>query len=109
MRRKNVDLSTTGEVMYVDSISVHFGSREVHKDGVTLPLTPTEFGLLEFFLRRPRQAVKEKRLSTRSLRIRLRLGSAADTHFSASKKLGDAGSRIKTVWGVGYRFDPPTP
>ena len=36
MRRKNVDLSMTGEVMYVDSISVHFGSREVHKDGVTL-------------------------------------------------------------------------
>ena len=110
MRRKNVDLSMTGEVMYVDSISVHFGSREVHKDGVTLPLTPTEFGLLEFFLRRPRQAVKREEIIDAVFKNPTSASEALQTHISRlRKKLGDAGSRIKTVWGVGYRFDPPTP
>jgi len=109
MRRKVSDSSTSPEIVEIDSISIHFQSREVHKNGVPLALTPTEFGLLEFFVRRPKQAIKREELIDAIFKNPASASEALQTHISRlRKKLGAAGARITTVWGVGYRFDPPS-
>ncbi|MFF7333390.1 response regulator [Streptomyces sp. NPDC008150] len=87
-------------------------ARRVTRDGVELALTLREFDLLTFFLRHPGQACSREDLmrevwgwdfgdlSTVTVHIRRLRGKVeADP---ARPRL------IRTVWGVGYRFDPAT-
>ena len=95
-------------LLNVESISINFSSREVLRDGAQLALTPTEFGLLEFFVRRPKQAFTRDEIIDAVFTNPSSASEALQTHISRlRKKLGPAGKRIKTVWGLGYRFDPP--
>jgi two-component system phosphate regulon response regulator PhoB len=75
-------------------------------DEKKLHLTPTEFRLLECFLREPGRAF------TRSQLLDVSIGNASfvlertiDVHIrSLRTKLGAARELIETVRGVGYRF-----
>lgn len=92
----------------VETISINFASREVLRDGDQLALTPTEFGLLEFFVKRPKQAFSRDEIIDAVFTNPASASEALQTHISRlRKKLGPTGKRIKTVWGMGYRFDPP--
>jgi len=93
------------------SLTVDFDAREVLLDGQPVSLTPSEFALLSAFALRPRQAIRSRDL------LSYMWGGEwqADTtplqvHISRLRaKLGESGSspsRIVSVRGFGYRFDP---
>jgi DNA-binding response OmpR family regulator len=80
-------------------------AHDVHVNGRELDLTPTEFALLELFLRQPRRVFTRETLLDRVWGFEY----AGDTnvvevHVShLRRKLGDPAKRaIRTVYGVGY-------
>jgi two-component system, OmpR family, phosphate regulon response regulator PhoB len=74
-----------------------------------LPLTPTEFRLLEVLLRQAGRAFTRYELMDAAIgEDAIVLERTIDVHIkSLRKKLGDAGELIETVRGVGYRFHEP--
>ena len=104
--------ATTSVALSYDDLDIDSGSREVTLRGSPLELTPKEFDLLWFFAESPRQVFSRGQLlehvwdsstdyqdpSTVTVHVRrLRQKMEADP----------ADPRwIKTVWGVGYRFEP---
>ncbi len=71
-----------------------------------LPLTPTEFRLLEVLIRQAGRAFTRYELMDAAIgEDAIVLERTIDVHIkSLRKKLGDAGELIETVRGVGYRF-----
>ncbi len=71
-----------------------------------LPLTPTEFRLLEVLLRQAGRAFTRYELMDAAIgEDAVVLERTIDVHIkSLRKKLGEAGELIETVRGVGYRF-----
>ena len=74
-----------------------------------LPLTPTEFRLLEVLLRQAGRAFTRYELMDAAIgEDAIVLERTIDVHIkSLRKKLGEAGELIETVRGVGYRFREP--
>ena len=74
-----------------------------------LPLTPTEFRLLEVLLRQAGRAFTRYELMDAAIgEDAVVLERTIDVHVkSLRKKLGDAADLIETVRGVGYRFHEP--
>ncbi len=77
--------------------------------GEELPLTPTEFRLLETLLRQAGRAFTRHELMDSAIgEDAVVLERTIDVHVkSLRKKLGDAADLIETVRGVGYRFHEP--
>jgi len=97
------ELETTIEV---HELSIHPGRHEVTLAGEPLELTYTEFALLQFLAKRPGWAYTRAQIvdavkgedypvTERSVDVQV---------AGLRKKLGDFGSYIETVRGVGYRF-----
>lgn len=84
---------------------------EVHLDGDLIDLTKTEFEILVVLASRPRQVVTDEDL-TRLIWGDGWIGDDNNLAVHVSKlrrKLGESGLRprfIRTIRGVGYRFDP---
>lgn len=74
-----------------------------------LPLTPTEFRLLEILIRQAGRAFTRYELMDAAIgEDAIVLERTIDVHIkSLRKKLRDAGELIETVRGVGYRFHEP--
>ena len=74
-----------------------------------LPLTPTEFRLLETLLRQAGRAFTRHELMDSAIgEDAVVLERTIDVHVkSLRKKLGEAADLIETVRGVGYRFREP--
>ena len=97
------ELETTIDV---HELSIHPGRHEVTLAGQPLELTYTEFALLQFLAKRPGWAY------TRSQIVDAVKGEdypvterSVDVQVAGlRKKLGDFGTYIETVRGVGYRF-----
>lgn len=87
---------------------VDLDGREVLRDGVSVGLTAHEFNLLAVLVGQPGRAFTRDLLAERALPENgMRLDRTVDTHISRiRRKLGDDGQAIRTVFGVGYRFDP---
>ena len=79
---------------------------EARADGQVLPLTKSEFQLLEALIRQPGRALDRTELVQRALGEDIRvLDRTIDVHIRAlRKKMGDRADLIETVRGVGYRF-----
>src|SRR6516164_7170114 len=79
--------------------------RAFHRES-ELPLTPTEFRLLEDLIRQAGRAFTRFELMDAAIgEDAVVLERTIDVHIkSLRKKLGEAGSLIETVRGVGYRF-----
>ena len=106
--RRHHPESAVNSIVHFGDVTVNFSSREVRRDNKVLALTPTEFGLLDFFAKRPKQAVTREDIIDAVFRNPSSASEALQTHISRlRKKLGPTGRRITTVWGIGYRFDPP--
>ncbi len=84
-------------------------TREVSRNGKKVNLTPTEFGLLELFMRYPHRAFTRETLLNRVLGYDYCGGTnIIDVHISHLRnKLDDRPPRlIRTIYGVGYAFYP---
>jgi two-component system alkaline phosphatase synthesis response regulator PhoP len=90
------------------------GTRELRRDGQPVELTRTEFALLELFLRRPGLVYSREALIAACLGGDYQgLDRSLDGHIRNLRRKIDgepppaAGSRIRTVYGVGYRLATP--
>ena len=91
----------------IDNIVIDRKSRLCTVDGVLVGLTHTEFDLLNFLMCQEGRAVK-RNLIIREIWNRNWFGPTKnlDMHISSlRRKLGTGSSHLKTVRGVGFRFD----
>ncbi|KPK11496.1 MAG: chemotaxis protein CheY [Acidithiobacillales bacterium SG8_45] len=103
------DASSTGAPLVVEEVELFRGSRKVLRDGKPVPMTSTEFGVLEALMKRAGHVISKAELSSQVLGRELsRYDRSLDMHVSnLRKKLGsraDGDERIKTVRGVGYLY-----
>lgn len=102
--------SSAGERLSFDGVTVDLATRVTMVDGRTIDLTPTEFRLLEVFLRSP------SRVYPRNELISLALGRdfegydrTVDAHIKNLRRkllLGEGlPSPIRTIFGVGYKLE----
>jgi two-component system phosphate regulon response regulator PhoB len=96
-----------GGVIKTDTIIINPGRYEVTVEDRPVNLTPTEFGILKLLAKRPgwvfsrQQIIDEVRgydymITPRAIDVQV---------FSLRKKMGQAGRKIETVRGIGYRFN----
>ena len=97
------------EVIETGALRIDLSARVVESGGQRIDLTRIEFDLLAALAQRIGAAITRQALVDRVLDPdREGTGRTLDVHFSrVRKKLGNEGSRIATVWGVGYRLLPP--
>lgn len=96
-----------GGPVRVGRLVIDVGRDEVSVDGVRIELTRVERAILFTLAERPDHSVTRALLADRALeRESAEPERTIDVHVSRiRKKLGDASSPIKTVWGVGYRLE----
>ncbi len=106
LRRKKKTANDDKEVIRIDDIVINPGRHEVLVNEAPVQLTLTEFGILNYLIRRPGwvftrsqivDAVKgdDYFVTDRSVDVQI---------VGLRKKLGPARKCIETVRGVGYRF-----
>ena len=101
------DNSRTQEYIQVGPLSINLGKHEVQMDGQVVELTLTEFKLLAHLIKNP------GKIKTRDFLLEEIwehgdgvFSRTIDTHIQRLRsKLKEAGKYIKTVRGVGYRFE----
>ncbi|WP_407271001.1 response regulator transcription factor [Radiobacillus sp. PE A8.2] len=106
LRRSN-NFRLPQQLLTVDNMVIDLEGHKVEVEGQTLNLTRKEFSLLQFFINHQGQVFSRDQLldkiwgfdSTGTPRT-------VDTHIKTLRiKMGSAGAYIKTVWGVGYKFE----
>ena len=90
----------------VGPIALDEAARTVTVHGRRVDLSPREFSLLECFLRHPGQTLTRDQLLDQAWPYGVAVTpNAVDAYVHYLRtKLGDAGSRVETVRGVGYRL-----
>jgi two-component system phosphate regulon response regulator PhoB len=98
-----------GRVIESQGIVINRHSHRASYHDQELPLTPTEFRLLEVLIRQAGRAFTRYELMDAAIgEDAIVLERTIDVHIkSLRKKLGEAGELIETVRGVGYRFREP--
>ena len=91
-------------------LAVDVAARVATAGGRELLLTVREFDLLAFLLGHPRQAYTRAELLEQVWGWTFGDQATVTVHVRRLReKLGPAGPRVATVWGVGYRYDPAAP
>ena len=88
-------------------ISIDFAAHEVHVDGKLLKVSVKEFELLTYFLKNKGLALSREQILSAVWDYDF-FGDARtiDTHVKMLRsKLGPKGKYIKTIWGMGYKFE----
>jgi two-component system OmpR family response regulator len=90
----------------VGPIALDEAARRVTVRGRPIDLSPREFSLLECFLRHPGQTLTRDQLLDQAWPYSVAVTpNAVDAYVHYLRtKLGDAGDRVETVRGVGYRL-----
>lgn len=99
--------SGTDHAAVTAGLNVDKLAREVKVDGVSVPLTFTEFELLDYLMTNRGLALSRDRILNSVWKYDYD-GDArtVDTHVKKLRsKLGKAGECIKTVRGIGYKFE----
>ncbi|HZW32605.1 MAG TPA: winged helix-turn-helix domain-containing protein [Isosphaeraceae bacterium] len=107
LRRRQVkEPPAAGKVIESQGIVIDRHSHRAFYRNQELPLTPTEFRLLEVLIRQAGRAFTRYELMDAAIgEDAVVLERTIDVHVkSLRKKLGEAGGLIETVRGVGYRF-----
>jgi DNA-binding response OmpR family regulator len=85
-------------------------TREVEIRGGQVALTALEFDLLSFFVRHPREVFGRDQLLEQVWGFQVADSSTVTVHVRRLRQKVEADPadplHIKTIWGVGYRFDP---
>jgi DNA-binding response OmpR family regulator len=96
------------EILKVGDIELNPSSRRVTRDGEEISLTLKEFGLLEYFMRRPNQVVNREDLLSHLWDFNyVGFSNVVDVHVkNLRRKLasGDSDNILETVRGIGYRL-----
>lgn len=107
LRRAGISRPVT--VLQVAGLSLNLETREVTLHGRSIELTPTEFALLEQFMRHPRRVFTRQTLLSRVWGVTY-VGDSniVEVHISnLREKIGDHERKlIRTVYGVGYSLRP---
>lgn len=106
LRRTN-KLGDASEVKKAGTIVLDKTAHEVKLDGKTIDLSFKEFELLDYFLDNQGIALSRERILNSVWNYDY-FGDARtiDTHVKKLRsKLGEHGDYIKTVWGMGYKFE----
>ena len=95
------------DVLEVGGITVDKSAHEVFVDGERIELSYKEFELLVYFIENKGVALsREKILSSVWNYDYFGDARTIDTHVKKLRsKLLDKGDMIRTVWGVGYKFE----
>ncbi len=98
----------TPAVLQYGALKIDLSAFIASIDEVPLALTATEFRLLSFLAERPGKVFSRQQLMDRCIGEDVLVSDRTiDTHLGAvRRKLGPLRGLIKTVWGVGYRFEP---
>jgi two-component system phosphate regulon response regulator PhoB len=98
------------EVLTVGSLKLDAASHEVTVDGKEIALGPTEYRLLEFFLRHPDRVYSRSQLLDRVWGGNVYVAErTVDVHIRRLRKALEpfcCDILIRTVRGAGYRFSP---
>ena len=97
----------TGHVLSAGGISLDPERRTVTVEGQRVQLTYKEFELLTYFLENQGIALSREKILNSVWNYDY-FGDARtiDTHVKKLRsKLGDKGEYIKTIWGMGYKFE----
>ncbi len=106
--RRHQAVPRPGVICRFDDVVIDLTAMTASVAGTPAQLTPTEFDLLAYLLQHPDEALSAERLAAQVLESDEAGADALRIHVSRlRKKLGDAGARIETVWGIGYRFSSP--
>jgi DNA-binding response OmpR family regulator len=105
-RRSAVPPNRAGTKLVNGPITLDEGLRRVSVGSRALDLSPREFSLLECLLRHPGQVMSRDQLLDLAWPYGVAVTlNAVDAYIHYLRdKLGEAGSRIETVRGVGYRM-----
>ncbi len=106
LRRRSLPPPAADAALSIDELVIHPGRHEVLLAGKPLNLTATEFRLLHLLARKPGWVFTRSQIvnaihghdypvSDRSIDVQI---------VSLRKKLGEAGSRLETIRGIGYRY-----
>ena len=107
LRRSNS--LAAGEVLEAGGIELDIAAHEVKIDGKPISLSFKEFELLTYFVMNQGVALSREKILNNVWNYDY-FGDARtiDTHVKKLRsKLGDKGEYIKTIWGMGYKFEVP--
>lgn len=105
LRRTNI--ITQEDVIRVGSIELNKAAHLVNVDGEAVELSFKEFELLTYFIENQGIALSREKILNSVWNYDY-FGDARtiDTHVKKLRsKLGDKGDYIKTIWGMGYKFE----
>ena len=105
LRRANV---TQEEAVEIGGIYMDKAAHSVKIDGQPVDLSVKEFELLEYFLTNKGVALSREKILNNVWNYDY-FGDARtiDTHVKKLRsKMGEKGDYIKTIWGMGYKFEP---
>ena len=104
LRRSGGD---TPDVVEVGGIRMDKSAHAVTIDGQSIDLSFKEFELLDYFIQNQGVALSRERILNNVWNYDY-YGDARtiDTHVKKLRsKMGDKGEYIKTIWGMGYKFE----
>lgn len=104
LRRGNAG---TGEILEAAGIRVDKDAHEASVDGQPVDLSNKEFELLTYFMENQEMALSREKILNNVWNYDY-FGDARtiDTHVKKLRsKLGEKGELIKTIWGMGYKFE----
>jgi len=106
LRRKAKPAGDDSDTIQIHDLVIHPGRHEVLIGGKVIELTFTEFRLLHFLARKPGWAFTRTQIvdAVRGEDYPVTERSVDVQVVGLRKKLGEMGSYIETVRGVGYRF-----
>lgn len=99
--------ATEGDIMEVGGIVLDKAAHEIRIDGVPLELSVKEFELLAYFMLNKGVALSREKILNNVWNYDY-FGDARtiDTHVKKLRsKMGEKGDYIKTIWGMGYKFE----
>ena len=105
LRRTLADAETN--LIEVDGIEMDIAAHQVKVDGDPIELSYKEFELLNYFLQNRGVALSREKILNNVWNYDY-FGDARtiDTHVKKLRnKLGTKGDLIKTIWGMGYKFE----
>ena len=105
LRRSN--LLTNDDVISAGGIELDKAAHQVKIDGQEIELSYKEFELLAYFLENQGIALSREKILNNVWNYDY-FGDARtiDTHVKKLRsKLGEKGEMIKTIWGMGYKFE----
>jgi two-component system OmpR family response regulator len=112
LRRSGAAAARSDSLLVVGDLTLDEDSREVHRAGVSIRLTATEFELLRFLMRNPRRVLSKPQILDRVWSYDFGgQGNVVELYISYLRRKIDAGRApmIHTMRGAGYVLKPAEP